>query len=114
MMLLSATLVSGFAPAPVPCEPVCDWATHDYQLVGKEMANAPSPAGECVKTVTEYIHTKVNTGEWRKDLDAMWTSKLVLGAPVPKERNEGRGSTLWVAGAALFAIGIAAVAALSR
>ena len=33
MMLLSATLVSGFAPTPVPCEPVCDWSTHDYKLV---------------------------------------------------------------------------------
>ena len=38
MMLLSATLLSGFAPTPVPCEPVCDWSTHDFKLVGKEMA----------------------------------------------------------------------------
>ena len=35
MMLLSATLVSGFAPTPVPCEPVCDRSTHDYKLVAR-------------------------------------------------------------------------------
>ena len=58
MMLLSATLVSGFAPAPVPCEPVCDWATHDYQLVGKEMA--------CVARdpdVDEYLFYAMEAGK---------------------------------------------------
>ena len=57
-MLLSATLVSGFAPTPVPCEPVCDWSTHDFKLVGKEMA--------CVARdpdVDEYLFYTMEVGK---------------------------------------------------
>ena len=58
MMLLSATLVSGFAPTPVPCEPMCDWSTHDFKLVGKEMA--------CVARdpdVDEYLFYTMEVGK---------------------------------------------------
>ena len=54
MMLLSATLVSGFAPTPVPCEPVCDWLVDArLQARGKDMAMKKSDqmCGGCVGPV---------------------------------------------------------------
>ena len=53
MMLISA--IAGFAPIPVPCEPVCDWSTHDYnQARGKgimAMKKSDQMCGVCVGPV---------------------------------------------------------------